>query len=632
MITEVHEIKPVFGRKRPQSGDGNRLRTRAEQTAPDDVWPLRLHAGGCPGKNRCIPKFNLNLPTMPLPSTGAQFLNQTDQSDRRVLLVDRHSHARDSLRLMLSTLGITKVHGAGSSVEAMRLVKANEFDIIFSDYQLEDGRDGQQLLEELRLQHLIALSTVFIIVTSERGYHNVVSVAELTPDDYLVKPFTADQLHNRLGRALQRKSVLSKVYRLLDAAAYSKALAACDQILDKGDEFFLDTLRLRGEILSALGKHQDAEALYREVLATRPIPWAKMGLANALLAGGNRPEATTVLQTLVEAHPHFMAAHDLLAKVLEAGGDLAGAQEALARAAAISPHNTVRLRAAGDVAARNGDLDAAEKAYQTALDRTRGSSVVRVDDYANLTRVLLDKGKTALAKSVAKDLRRERRGDAAGELAALTLESLCYRAEDDNANADQSLQQALALREQSSVAGNRELEKVSVDLAHACLVAGKEDEATALLRTVAMENPDDPTTAAAINRVFDKLGRVDQGQTLLNTVNNEIAGINNESARIAREGDLEGAVQLLTDAAERMPNLKFLVSASNAVFSLLDRQGWQNERAEQGLRYLIKAQLKKPRDPAVVAAGERMQQVAHKYGISVGNLRQQAIDALAAGR
>jgi DNA-binding response OmpR family regulator len=44
----------------------------------------------------------------------------------------------------------------------------------------------------LRQQHLVRLSTVFIIITSERTYHNVVSVAELAPDDYLIKPFTAE--------------------------------------------------------------------------------------------------------------------------------------------------------------------------------------------------------------------------------------------------------------------------------------------------------------------------------------------------------------------------------------------------------------------------------------------------------
>ena len=68
----------------------------------------------------------------------------------RVLLIDRHNSARNSLRIILSTLGVTAVHNAASANEALRQVKSYHFDIIFADYHLEDGRDSQQLLEELR--------------------------------------------------------------------------------------------------------------------------------------------------------------------------------------------------------------------------------------------------------------------------------------------------------------------------------------------------------------------------------------------------------------------------------------------------------------------------------------------------
>ena len=124
----------------------------------------------------------------------AELLQQLskDIARMRVLLVDRHAGARNSLRIILSTLGVKSIHGAGTSAEVIRQVKSNHFDIVLTDYHLDDGRDGQQLLEELRQKHLISLATVFIVITAERGYHNVVSVAELAPDDYLIKPFTAE--------------------------------------------------------------------------------------------------------------------------------------------------------------------------------------------------------------------------------------------------------------------------------------------------------------------------------------------------------------------------------------------------------------------------------------------------------
>lgn len=160
----------------------------------------------------------------PEPTSTAEYLQSLGKelARKRVLLIDRHPSARNSLRIMLSSLDISAVHNAGTTAEVLRQVKANRFDILLSDYILDDGRDGQQLLEELRQQHLISLSTVFIIITSERAYHNVVSVAELGPDDYLIKPFTADQLQGRLVRAVYKNSSSGKSTSISTTAPLSK--------------------------------------------------------------------------------------------------------------------------------------------------------------------------------------------------------------------------------------------------------------------------------------------------------------------------------------------------------------------------------------------------------------------------
>lgn len=569
-----------------------------------------------------------------LKNAASDHLMRADLSELRVLLVDRHTHARDSLRMMLSSLGVTKVHGAASTVEVLRQVKANSFDIIFSDYVLEDGRDGQQLLEELRLKHLIALTTVFIIVTSERGYHNVVSLAELTPDDYLIKPFTADQLETRLGRAFYRKHVLAPILRHMDATSYNKALAACELVLEKGDEMFLEAQRLKGEILNLLGRHADAEKLFREVLATRPLPWAKMGLAIALRARKDLEEAGRLANELIKEHPHFLAAHDFLAKVLEESGDSAAAQKALVIAAEMSPHNTLRQRIVGDIAVRNGDLAVAEKAYQTTLNRTRGSSLATVDDYANLSRVLLDTGKVAMARSVANDLRRERKWDAASEVTALIVDSLCHKEEGDEAGARAALDKALAAREALAASGNATAsplsEKIAVDLAHACLATGQADKGKEILRQVAAEHQDNPAILGRMEQVFDKTDHSEVGKELLQEVSKEIIAINNRGVLMAREGNLEGSVELLSQAADRIPNVQFLVNAASAIFTLLDRQGWRPGLAERGLSYLVRAQQRDPKNPRVIAVGELFQHVAHKNNISVPGVRQHVIAKLKA--
>ncbi|MFZ4535226.1 response regulator, partial [Propionivibrio sp.] len=312
----------------------------------------------------------------------------------RVLLVDRHPSARKSMRIILSNLGISAVHNAGTSAEVLLQVKAYSFDIILSDYQLDDGRDGQQLLEELRQKHLISLSTVYMVITAERAYQNVVSVAELAPDDYLIKPFTADQLHARLARAIYKKQFFERVFAHLDNGAHVDALAACNALIGLEEQFLYDTLRFKGEILNALGRHQEAQAVYQQVLEHAMAPWARMGLAIALRGMDELAAAEMLGASVIDDFPEYLSAYDFVASVREEMGKLVEAQEVLLKATQISPNNSIRQRMVGDVAVRNDDLDAAERAYGKVLERHRGSSLKVIDDYTNLTRVMLDKGHT----------------------------------------------------------------------------------------------------------------------------------------------------------------------------------------------------------------------------------------------
>lgn len=544
---------------------------------------------------------------------------QQSLTKKRVLIVDRHSPARDSLRLMLASLGVTAVHGAGNSAEVIRQVKANRFDIILSDFVLDDGRDGQQLLEELRHAHLIPLSTVYLIITSERGYTNVVSLAELAPDDYLIKPFTGEQLQARLIKAIYKKHVLRKIYEQIERGALQEAIVACDRVIQQQPTFMYDALRFKGELLQTQGKPREAEEVFRRVLQGRVVPWAKMGLAAALRDRGELDEAEQLAEQVVAEAPNFLSAYDFLASVHEAQGKLEEAQRDLQRAADASPHNTVRQRLVGDVAARNKDLLAAEKAYGKVMERSRGSSLRTVDDFANLSRVLVERGDVAASRKITAELKRELRGDKQAELAALVNESLCLNAEGSPDKAQQLVEQALDLQQQvlgeAAEKGKHASQRLAVDLAHACFATGKQDEAHKLMRQVAAENNEDPHLLGHITSVFEKTGQGDAGKAMLDQVGREIIELNNRGVMAARAGDLEGAVKLLIQAAEQVPNLQFLVNAAKAIYTYMDQKGWDAELAEKGQDYLQRAQRRDRNSPKVASARELYVTVAKKYGI-----------------
>lgn len=542
---------------------------------------------------------------------------------KRVLIVDRHPPARDSLRLMLSAVGVTTVHGAGSSAEVIRQVKGNRFDIVLSDFILDDGRDGQQLLEELRHAHLIPLSTVYMIITGERAYNNVVSLAELAPDDYLIKPFTADQLQARLIKAIYKKHILHKIYYQIERGDLREAILACHRVVQQQPVYMYDALRFEGELLHNLGRHQEAEAVYRKVLEGKVVPWAKMGLALALKERGALDEAEKLAEQVTQEAPEFLSAYDFLASVHEAQGRLEEAQLALQRAADISPNNTVRQRLVGDIATRNKDLLSAEKAYGKVLERHRGSSLKTVDDFTNLSRVLVERGDVTASRKIVSDMKREWRGDKQAEVAGMVMESLCLQQEGATDKAQQMVAQALALHEEilagAKESGKPTSNRLSVDLAHACLASGNEEAAQKILRQVAAENNEDTHLLGLITDVYKKTGNEDAGKALLDQVGAEIIELNNRGVMAARSGDLDGSVQLLIQAAEKVPNLQFLVNASKAIFTLLDRKGWDHDMAERGLHYLAKAQQKDRRSPKVASARELYTTVAKKYGIAVSD-------------
>lgn len=542
-----------------------------------------------------------------------------DLERMRVLIIDRHSSARNSLRMILSALEITAIHNAGTTAEVMRQVKAYDFNIIFADYILEDGRDGQQLLEELRQKHLISLSTVYMVVTAERSYQNVVSVAELAPDDYLIKPFTAEQLQGRLMKALYKKRFFERVFTHLDNGAFADALAACEALLGQDEQFLYDVLRFKGEILNALGRYEEAKVAYQQVLDHAVVPWARMGLAVALRGLDDLVEAENMGSALIDDFPEYLAAYDFVASVREELGKLAEAQETLQKAAAISPNNSTRQRMVGDVAVRNNDLDAAERAYGKVLERHRGSSLRVIDDYTNLTRVMLDRGHAEGARKVTQELRRDWRGNPQGELAALVMDSLCANQEGEPAKARQALEKALEMHEsmQDDLEKSALSQKIAVDLAHACMAAGDDVRAQEILGKVAAENHEDRDMIAQIQGVFAKTGKEEAGQTLLAKVGREIVELNNRGVLAARSGNIEASVQMLIEAAERVPNLQFLVNASKAIFTLLARKGWNEAMADRALRYLQQAQAKDARSPKVISAREMYFQVARKYGIEI---------------
>ena len=112
-----------------------------------------------------------------------------DLSKIHFLLIDDFANYRSMLRSILLSCGAQHIDDTFNAEEALKKVAFNQYDVILCDYNLGDGQNGQQLLEEIMHRHLIPYGTIYIMITAENSQNMVMAAVEYRPDGYLNKPF-----------------------------------------------------------------------------------------------------------------------------------------------------------------------------------------------------------------------------------------------------------------------------------------------------------------------------------------------------------------------------------------------------------------------------------------------------------
>lgn len=536
-----------------------------------------------------------------------------DYSALRALVVDDSPGMRNALRLTLANLGITRVQLAGNAAEAIFQIRSTPCDFILCDFSLGDGRDGQQLLEELRHGNLISLETVFMMVTAESYYEKVVATAELAPDDYLVKPFSAEVLRTRLAAILLRKRAFREVYRHFLADQLDACMAACDALVRGTQKYAVDALRFKAELLIKSGRFEEAEALYRQVIARRAIPWARLGLARSLHLQKRDEAAEDVLREVLERAPEMVAAYDLLADVCLARDDAAAAQSALEKGVSISARTVRRQQKLGEIAHRNGDLDRARTAFANVLEKGRHSIFVKPADFGNLCRVQLEQGDL---KGVADTLRRNRsslQADPEGKLVMAVAQGMAHARAGRLQDAAGSLEKAAALR----AGGARGDAPLLLDLAGVCMASGRHDEADGIVADVARNAHDSEALLDRARRLYDEAGRGEAGASVLALATADVRTLNNEGVVLARRGDYRGAIdKLLTACGEAPYNPRIMMNAVWVILKYIDQAGMDGSLIETARDRLAEAERQAPGHPRMAGLRLYLKEVEHRFGIA----------------
>ncbi|MGH1485025.1 MAG: chemotaxis response regulator CheY [Cellvibrionaceae bacterium] len=122
--------------------------------------------------------------------------------DMKILIVDDFSTMRRIIKNLLRDLGFTNTQEADDGLTALPMLKSGDFDFLVTDWNMP-GMTGIDLLKQVRADEKLAeLPT--LMVTAEAKRDQIVEAAQAGVNGYVVKPFTAAVLKEKIEKIFER--------------------------------------------------------------------------------------------------------------------------------------------------------------------------------------------------------------------------------------------------------------------------------------------------------------------------------------------------------------------------------------------------------------------------------------------
>ncbi len=292
---------------------------------------------------------------------------EDDLSSSSAMVVDGNPTSRSILVSQLREFGMGSVVQCARLADARRQLEYRKFDVVLCEHHFAgESSSGQDLLDDLRRNQLLPFSTVFIMVTGEATYTKVAEAAESALDGYLLKPHKATHLGERLRQARIRKVSLQEIFAAIETQDFDTAAALCLQRFQTRGKFWLYAARVGAELFLRVGKYDQAQKLYQAVVDAKTLPWAKLGVARALLDEGQSAKAVSTLENLISEAPDYTDAYDVMGRAQFEQGKFEAALTTYKMASALTPSSITRLQNLGMMCYYSGDRKGAEQ----SLDRT----------------------------------------------------------------------------------------------------------------------------------------------------------------------------------------------------------------------------------------------------------------------
>ncbi len=534
-----------------------------------------------------------------------------DFSHRKFLVIDDFGDMRSMLRHMVESYGVAHIDTAANAKDALRLMERGYYDVILCDYNLGDGKDGQQLLEEAKHRNLIQFSTVFMMLTAENTMQMVMGAVEYYPDDYLSKPFNKDTLRQRLEKVMLRKNDLEQIERLVQKGKLQQAIRLCDEHIAEQPKNIREFQKFKGELCLQLGRYEEAEAHYEEVLSGRATPWARLGLGKVYYHSGRFQEARQCFQGIIEENKHNMEAYDWLAKTLLQLGDIEGAQASLQAAAQLSPKAILRQMALGDLALKRNDHETASRAFKKAVTLGEHSVYKTPTNYTKQVRAMLHTSAKKDALRVLKKLRKDFPRDEQASLHAALAENTVFASLNREQEARQAYQEACQLFEKT---GGQLPSELVLEMSKACISNGDEARGTKLIQDLVRNHHEDEALLHQVQETFVEMGREEEGRQLISDSRDKVVKLNNRGVRLVQEGRLEEAITLFEEALQDLPANKTInINTAMVLLKYMEQNGCDDRHVELVRRCLQMVRECAPRDASLQQLQTRFDRISKSH-------------------
>lgn len=443
-----------------------------------------------------------------------------------VMIVDDHDPIRKGIKRIAQQLGFGEILECFDGDEALRYLAKKPVDVLVLDLYMRTV-SGFKVLEHIRNRDLGSDIPV-IVVTGEASKEEIVKVADMGAEDYVLKPFQSADLEKKIIRTLNQfysppplLKALRKAERNLIASELQTAMSHYEEAL-KIDPSSARAMHGKSLTLDRLGRTDEAIQLLQECLkANHSFHRSYGAIANIYLRLDRVQDGIEALKNELQINPKQPTRQIQLAKLLLKEGDALGAIDHYREALKEDPKRLAALMGMGQAHAMTDNLDKALQYFKRArrhhpnnaksleaavrcamsanepkkaeifLKDDKAANPERTDAYTLLAMFFLNQGRDDEALATCDELLKRQPENSQ----ALRMKAVVYMKKPDFNSA------ATILTQVTKVAPSAE---VYTSLGEACIGLGKHSEALdALHRALAM-NPDNPNALLLLAEIHRK--------------------------------------------------------------------------------------------------------------------------------